>query len=37
MAGSARRYGRTLLRLTGGHEVLMSRTYMAAVRTVGLV
>ena len=37
VAGSARRHGRTVLRLTGDHEVPVSRTYMAAVRAVGLV
>ena len=35
--GAARRNGRTTLRLTGGHEVPVSRTYMAAVRAAGLV
>ena len=35
--GAARRDGRTTLRLTGGHEVPVSRTYMAAVRAAGLV
>ena len=35
--GSARRHGRTVLRLSGGHEVPVSRTYMAAVRTAGLI
>ena len=34
--GAARRSGRTTLRLTGGHEVPVSRTYMAAVRAAGL-
>ena len=37
VTGSARRHGRTTLRLTGGHEVPVSRTYMAAVRAAGLV
>ena len=37
VAGSARRHGRTVLRLTGGHEVPVSRTYMASVRAAGLV
>ena len=32
-----RQHGRTTLRLTGGHEVPVSRTYMAAVRAAGLV
>ena len=32
-----RQDGRTTLRLTGGHEVPVSRTYMAAVRAAGLV
>lgn len=35
--GTARSRGRTTLRLTGGHEVPVSRTYMAAVRATGLV
>ena len=35
--GAERRDGRTTLRLTGGHEVPVSRTYMAAVRAAGLV
>ena len=35
--GTARRNGRTTLRLTGGHEVPVSRTYMAAVRAAGLL
>ena len=35
--GAARQEGRTTLRLTGGHEVPVSRTYMAAVRAAGLV
>ena len=34
---AARRDGRTTLRLTGGHEVPVSRTHMAAVRAAGLV
>ena len=37
VAGAARRHGRTTLRLTGGHEVPVSRTYMAAARTAGLL
>jgi len=37
VASAARRHGRTVLRLTGGHEVPVSRTYMAAVRAAGLV
>ena len=37
VTGAARQDGRTTLRLTGGHEVLVSRTYMAAVRAAGLV
>ena len=32
-----RSHGRTTLRLTGGHEVPVSRTYMAAVRGAGLL
>ena len=32
----SRRSGRTLLRLTGGHEVPVSRGYLAAVREAGL-
>ena len=35
--GVARSHGRTTLRLTGGHEAPVSRTYMAAVRAAGLV
>ena len=35
--GAARRDGRTTLRLTGGHEVPVSRSHMAAVRAAGLV
>ncbi len=35
--GSARRRGRTVLRLSGGHEVPVSRTHMAAVRAAGLI
>ena len=35
--GAARQDGRTTLRLTGGHEVPVSRTYMSAVRAAGLV
>ena len=35
--GASRQDGRTTLRLTGGHEVPVSRTYMAAVRAAGLV
>ena len=34
---AARQDGRTTLCLTGGHEVPVSRTYMAAVRAAGLV
>ena len=37
VAGTERRNGRTTLRLTGGHEVPVSRTYMAAVRAAGLL
>lgn len=37
VARVARRHGRTTLRLTGGHEVPVSRTYLAAVRAAGLV
>ena len=37
VAGATRNHGRTTLRLTGGHEVPVSRTYMAAVRAAGLV
>ena len=35
--GAERRNGRTTLRLTGGHEVPVSRTHMPAVRAAGLV
>ena len=35
--GAERRQGRTTLRLTGGHEVPVSRTHMPAVRAAGLV
>ena len=35
--GTARRHGRTTLRLTGGHEVPVSRSHLAAVRAAGLV
>lgn len=35
--GADRSHGRTTLRLTGGHEVPVSRTYMGAVRATGLV
>ena len=35
--GTARSHGRTTLRLTGGHEVPVSRTHMPAVRAAGLV
>ena len=37
VTGAARRHGRTTLRLTGGHEVPVSRTYIAAARAAGLV
>ena len=37
VAGSARRNGRTTLRLTGGHEAPVSRGYLAEVRAAGLV
>ena len=37
VTGAGRQEGRTTLRLTGGHEVPVSRTYMAAVRAAGLV
>ena len=37
VTGTARQEGRTTLRLTGGHEVPVSRTYMAAARAAGLV
>ncbi|MDE0202260.1 MAG: LytTR family DNA-binding domain-containing protein [Rhodospirillaceae bacterium] len=37
VTGAARQDGRTTLRLTGGHEVPVSRTYIAAVRAAGLV
>ena len=37
VAGAARSHGRTTLRLTGGHEVPVSRTYMATVRAAGLL
>ena len=35
--GAERRNGRTTLRLTGGHEVPVSRTHMPAVRAAGLL
>ena len=35
--GAERRNGRTTLRLTGGHEVPVSRSHMPAVRAAGLV
>ena len=35
--GTARRHGRTTLRLSGGHEVPVSRSHLAAVRAAGLV
>ena len=35
--GSDRRHGRTLLRLSGSHEVPVSRSYIAAVRAAGLL
>ena len=37
VTGGARRHGRTTLRLTGGHEVPVSRTYLPAARAAGLV
>ena len=37
VTGAARRRSRTTLSLTGGHEVPVSRTYLAAVRAAGLV
>ena len=37
VTGSARRHGRTTLRLSGDHEVPVSRTYIAAARAAGLV
>ena len=37
VTGTARRHGRTALRLTGGHEIPVSRTYLPAVRAAGLV
>ena len=37
VVGADRSHGRTTLRLTGGHDVPVSRTYMAAVRAAGLV
>ena len=37
VTGDARRHGRTTLRLTGGHEVPVSRTYLPAARAAGLV
>ena len=37
VTGSARRHGRTTLRLSGDHEVPVSRTYIAAARVAGLV
>ncbi|MYE10887.1 MAG: LytTR family transcriptional regulator [Gammaproteobacteria bacterium] len=36
VTGATRRNGRTLLRLTGGREVPVSRAYLADVRTAGL-
>ena len=37
VTGAARRHGRTTLRLSGGHEVPVSRTYLPAARAAGLV
>ena len=36
VTGTARRNGRTILSLTGGHEAPVSRNYIAAVRAAGL-
>ena len=36
VTGAARRNGRTVLSLTGGHEAPVSRGYLAAVRAAGL-
>ncbi len=36
VTGTARRNGRTILRLTGGHEAPVSRGYLPAVRAAGL-
>ena len=36
VGGALRRNGRTILRLTGGHEVPVSRGYLAEVRAAGL-
>lgn len=36
VVGALRRNGRTILRLTGGHEVPVSRGYLAEVRAAGL-
>ena len=35
VAGAARRNGRLVLKLSGGHEAPVSRTYLAAVRAAG--
>ena len=35
VAGAARRNGRLILKLSGGHEAPVSRTYLAAVRAAG--
>ena len=37
VAGTARRHGRITLRLTGGHEIPVSRSYLPAVRAAGLL
>ena len=37
VAGSERRGGRAILRLTGGHEVPVSRTYLPKARAAGLI
>ena len=37
VTGAARRNGRTVLSLTGGHEAPVSRNYLADVRAAGLV
>ncbi len=37
VTGTARRAGRTVLRLTGGHEAPVSRAYLPAVRAAGLL
>ena len=36
VSGAARRNGRLILKLSGGHEAPVSRTYLAAVRAAGI-